>query len=57
MHFVLSDDSWNECIKQFAESVRHITGQSLGVTLADDVALHDELESLRAQLDKTNAEV
>lgn len=55
-----SEDGWSQCVKRFAESIRHITGQGLGVTIFDDnhtLALQEEIQSLRLQADQLTAEV
>lgn len=59
-HALPSGDSWSQCIKQFAEAVKHITGQGLGVSDLEDshtLALHQEMQSLRAQVDEMTSEV
>lgn len=55
-----SDDGWQQFVKQFADSVRHITGQNLEATLASDdreTILREELESLRTKVDELTDEV
>ena len=55
-----SDDGWQQFIKQFAESIRHITGQNLEATLASEdreSILREELEALRSKVDELSEEV
>lgn len=57
-----SDDGWQLFIKQFASSVKGITGQELDVKLAIDGAdsnaiVEEELEVLRAKVDELSDEV
>ena len=57
---MFSDGSWRRFVKQFAESVRHITGQNLEASLASDDhenILREELESLRHKIDELTGEV
>jgi hypothetical protein len=56
----VSDDGWRQFVKQFAESIRHITGQNLEATLGSDdreALLQEELESLRCKVDELSEEV
>lgn len=55
-----SDDGWQHFVKQFAESVRHITGQNLQANLGSEdreTILQEELESARTKADKLGEEV
>lgn len=49
VHCLFSEDSWRHFVKQFAESVRHITGQNLEATLGSEereVILREEVENM-----------
>ncbi|THG96218.1 hypothetical protein EW026_g5579, partial [Hermanssonia centrifuga] len=53
------DDSWCSFVKQFADSVRHITGQSLEAGTAQDgqnLIVGEELDSLRMRVDELSEE-
>ena len=55
-----SEDSWCTFLKHFADSVQHVTGQIIDVRPASDMdhsLLQDEMEQLRATVDKLSAEV
>lgn len=57
---LLSDEGWRYFIKQFSDSVRHITGQNLEATLPSEdreYILREELNSLRSKAEDLAEEV
>lgn len=55
-----SDDSWPQFVKDFGQTIKHLTGLDLearGSAEGHDAVLEDEIESLRAQVDELSKEV